>query len=459
MRTRISRRVLSAAVITTGVLLAGSETTFGQAIGPDVTYSNITSVAHYGPVGGIHAYVLDSHTCNMGDQNLLWGFSHNGSPVLAMNAYRMLDGRLEQIGMSWVKHACCAAAGSGCGVPCNGVGGSLLGVGCRDVYGTGWNAIQGNLGARSNVNAFTGTMPPASGGSGNSIFKRLQIHEADLGQPGALYFVEGVYAASDDAPARNAMNNASYRRALLSGFNLNVTDSTQTTIPAIFAWHDHGNGANIPDASIQTVEVDVTHEGRFYAASRVQDNGNGTWRYTYAIYNLNSHRSGGALSVPLGSNVTATNIGFHDVDYHSGEPYSNTDWSGVASADSVTWTSPQTFGENPNANALRWATMYTFWFDADTAPQDAQLTLGLFRPGVPESVSFTAPAPSATGGCPCSFDADLSGGVDAADLALLLGCWGPVEPGTCECLQAEPIDGVIDSRDLANLLGSWGPCE
>ena len=70
-----------------------------------------------------------------------------------------------------------------------------------------------------------------------------------------------------------------------------ISVSPTTAIPAIFAWHDHGNGANTPDASIQTVEVDVPGEGRFYAASKVEDNGNGTWRYTYAIYNLNSHRS------------------------------------------------------------------------------------------------------------------------------------------------------------------------
>ena len=421
--------------------------------GPDVTYSNVTSIAHYGPVDGIHAYILDSYTCNMGDQNLLWGNSHNGTPVLAMNAYRLLGGRLEQIGMSWVKHACCAAAGTGCGLPCNGVGGSLLGVGCRDVYGTGWNAIQSNLGARSNVNAFTGTMPPANGTTGNSIFKRLQINEHDFGQPGALYFVEGVYVASDDAPAGNAMNNATYRRALLSGSNLSLTGSTQVTIPAIFAWHDHGNGANNPDASIQTIEVDVPDEGRFYAASRVQDNGDGTWRYTYAIYNLNSHRSAGALSVPLGSNVVATNVGFHDVDYHSGEPYSNTDWSGVVSTGSVTWTSPQTFEENPNTNALRWATMYTYWFDADTGPQDAQLTLSLFRPGTPESVTFTAPAPSpAKIPCPADFDGD--GAVGASDLAQLLGAWGP-NPGHPADFDG---DGMVNAFDLAQLLGDWGPC-
>ena len=77
MRTRISRRVLHAAVMAMAVLLAGSETTVGQVVGPDVTYHNVTSIAHYGPVGGIHAYIFDSHTCNMGDQNLLWGLKAN----------------------------------------------------------------------------------------------------------------------------------------------------------------------------------------------------------------------------------------------------------------------------------------------------------------------------------------------------------------------------------------------
>ncbi|MCH8853262.1 MAG: hypothetical protein IID41_11525, partial [Planctomycetes bacterium] len=177
------------------------------------------------------------------------------------------------------------------------------------------------------------------------------------------------------------------------------------------------------------------------------------WRYTYAIYNLNSHRSAGALTVPLGSNVTATNVGFHDVDYHSGEPYSNANWNSVVSADSVTWTSPQTFEENPNTNALRWATMYTFWFDADTAPQDAQLTLGLFRPGTPDSVTFTAPGPLPAK-TPCSADLNGDGIVAAEDLANLLGAWG-LNPGHPADFNG---DGMVNAFDLAQLLGDWGPC-
>ncbi len=81
-------------------------------------------------------------------------------------------------------------------------------------------------------------------------------------------------------------------------------------------------------------------------------------------------------------------------------------------------------------------------------------------PGEPASLLVRVGAPSPlNGGCACPFDSDLSGEVDASDLAALLACWGPVEPGTCECLQAEPIDGVINPQDLATLLAAWGNCE
>jgi hypothetical protein len=58
----------------------------------------------------------------------------------------------------------------------------------------------------------------------------------------------------------------------------------------------------------------------------------------------------------------------------------------------------------------------------------------------------------------CSTDVDHSGDTDAFDLAVLLGCWGPVTPGAaCECLDADE-DLQIGAADLAVLLGAWGSC-
>jgi len=41
-------------------------------------------------------------------------------------------------------------------------------------------------------------------------------------------------------------------------------------------------------------------------------------------------------------------------------------------------------------------------------------------------------------------------------LAILLGAWGPVTPGSA-CLDADD-SGFIEAFDLAVLLGDWGPC-
>ncbi len=54
----------------------------------------------------------------------------------------------------------------------------------------------------------------------------------------------------------------------------------------------------------------------------------------------------------------------------------------------------------------------------------------------------------------CPPDLNGSGAVDAADLALLLGAWGP-NPGHPADLNS---DGAVNAADLALLLGAWGPC-
>ncbi len=57
--------------------------------------------------------------------------------------------------------------------------------------------------------------------------------------------------------------------------------------------------------------------------------------------------------------------------------------------------------------------------------------------------------------CPADFDGD--GVVSGADLAILLGSWGPC--GSPDCAGDLTCDGTVGGADLAILLGSWGPCE
>ena len=55
--------------------------------------------------------------------------------------------------------------------------------------------------------------------------------------------------------------------------------------------------------------------------------------------------------------------------------------------------------------------------------------------------------------CP---DPNGDGIVDGADLAILLGAWGPC--GGSSCPGDVNGDGLVDGSDLALILGAWGPC-
>jgi hypothetical protein len=57
----------------------------------------------------------------------------------------------------------------------------------------------------------------------------------------------------------------------------------------------------------------------------------------------------------------------------------------------MTWNS-ETLAQNPNANAIRWGTMYNFRFDSNRPPQNATATLGFFKTGAPITVQVQGPS-------------------------------------------------------------------
>ncbi len=62
-----------------------------------------------------------------------------------------------------------------------------------------------------------------------------------------------------------------------------------------------------------------------------------------------------------------------------------------------------------------------------------------------------------------TFAPPSDGVVDGADLAFLLGEWGPAPGSPADLVNnvtfTPPPDGVVDAADLAVLLGNWGACE
>ena len=371
-------------------------------IGSDVVVADLQSVKYYGHVGDIHAYAVGTYACNFGDRRANWIYQTNQHPVIVQNMYRLKDDRFEQIGMSWVKHGFYAVSWDFCNLGCPvDSDGTYLAVDCADPYSASLNGAQSNMSRRSDVNAFTGFFPyPWTAPDPEPVIgKRLQVHEVDLDpnlNPDASYFIQGHYVHPNDSAAGTSDNNASYRPVTVTactleycprtclgdcehGLVVGPAGNTQRRQPAIRAWQD-------TDPTVVETDIRVPGEGLYIlAAKAIELETTGTWRYEYAIQNLNSDRSGGSFSIPLPGDAVVTDIGFHDVDYHSGEIYDLTDWPWIVENGAITWAT-DSYDVTPNANALRFSTVYNFYFEANVEPATTTATIGLFKPGQPTEI-------------------------------------------------------------------------
>jgi len=401
-----------------GVALEESGRAAPEIAGADVLVADLQSVRTYGEFNGITGYAIGTNACNIGTARASWVAITNRHPLIVQNLYRLMDNRFEQIGMSWVKHGFYAISGSLCG-PCNDPveGGQALGVGCSDPYSATLNGAQTNMSPRGLVNAHTGYFPfPWHGDAPATIIdRRLQVHNEDLNpalNPQARYFMQGHYVHPDDCDAGTNNNNASYRevsveRNVTTGFwTLVVHQSwpTQRGQPAVRAWQD-------VDESVVETDIQLPDDGLFILAARTTDFGTGVWHYEYALQNLNSDRSCGSFSIPLPANAVLTNIGFHDVAYHSGETIDSTDWPEVVADGAISWAT-ESYELNQNANALRWGTVYNFRFDVNAPPVTTTAAIGLFKPGSPEAATAETVGPALS-----LIDCNGNGIVDTCDVS------------------------------------------
>jgi hypothetical protein len=391
----------------------------GTVPGPDVIVGDLIGLeqSDVGSAGGRVGLALGTDACNKGTVDVAWiALPSNDHPFIPQNLYRMSggatnDGRFEQIGQSWGKHAFAAASADSCGFGCNGVGGDHLGSGCSDAYGAGLNGSQGQIGSRAWVNPFTGNFPGStannhSGHSHDVTSHRILVDVNDLNttmNPGATYFAEAQYVVPHEYtwcqshPGQcNMYNNASYRRYSVTGinqpFSFSPVGSTVREQPGIKAW----TGATVSNP----IQPDPGNDGIWFMGYKVTNPTTGVWHYEYALHNENLDRAIQSFSVPLGPGVNISNIGFHAPPQHPGWAndgtfnnlgYSSTPWNVTQDASSITW-STETFATNQNANAIRFGTLYNFRFDANQPPQSANATVGFFKTGSPMTVGIQAPA-------------------------------------------------------------------
>ena len=439
------------------------------AIGPDVIAwtiggENGFDVEYYGSSDGVGGYSMATQSCNWGDEVANWYGGTDQAPVIMQNAYRLKDGRFEQIGMqSFMKHSFCALSEPGCG-SCQATNCNTLGIGCADTYWAGLNS--GGSCPRSDVNAYTGqyNYPFTLSSSGPSSLRgNLQIANADVNPPqneGARYFIEAQYVTEDDATAGNQMNNASWREVeFVSISNVDpITTGPSATInseSAIEAWKDI-------DSAVRLTTTYVPDEGgKVVVGNRVFDNGDGTYDYEYVVYNMNSDRSIRKIAIPSG-NAVISNLGFHDINTNSGEIYDGTDWPGNIGSGIVYWNT-DTYDQNEVANAIRWGTMYNFRFTATAAPEIGQIELGIYKPGTTNSYEVNTYVPVGDPVDPCDLplgscpeDVDEDGVVAVGDLLAIIGNYGDIGDGTYRPTGDIDGDCSVTVSDILGVVAAWG---
>jgi hypothetical protein len=386
--------------------------------GPDIIVGDLPAMVEASPTPSANdtqvGLGIATTSCNNGDQPVdFFAIPNTSHSVICENFYRMSGGpnnndRFEQIGESWVKHTFGADQDDDCSFGCIPWPDSTrLGVGCSDPYLAQENAQYSLMGSRAWVNPFTGAFPSTArnhtGHTHTPTSHRVLVAKSDLDttqNTGATYYAEAQYDTPQEYawcqahPGQcNMYNNASYRQFNVSGttfFTFTPAGETVRMTPATDAW---------TGSTSVTVEPEPGVDGRAFVVYKVTNPSAGVWHYEYAIHNQNLDRSIQSFSVPLGTGANISNIGFHAPPNHPGFPndgtvgntgFSNDPWTPNQMPSALAWTC-ETLAQNPNANAIRFGTLYNFRFDADQPPQSASATVGFFKTGSPITVGIQAP--------------------------------------------------------------------
>lgn len=435
-------------IIITLAIAAG--TTFA---GPDIICSDITNGQSYGVVGDYQSYSFGDSTCNIGDAPFTYNANTPDHPVFTSSLYRIQGGRFEQIGMSFVSHTFFPLQGNACGLGCTPGAPGMLGAGCSDAIGAGLAGTQSDMGPRIEIEPWSGDFPyPFStiNQSGDAVYKRLKARIADLSDTSALYFVERQYISNEEA-ADSRGNNASYRRVSFTPAT-NTPQLQGTTFaqrPAIYAWQDHGLGADMPDPGVMISPVSLPGDGAVYVGSRATDLGDGTWRYDYAIQNQNAARGINALRIPIGFNRSANDPMFHDIDYidEIDNQIEGTDWDFSVVSGYASWELGDDFDSNPLGNAIRWGTTYSFSFVSTQPPTTKVAELGLFDDDGSGHVIASIVAPFSG---PCRADMNADGILNFFDISTWINAYNTGD------LNADFTgDGVFSFFDASAFLNEY----
>jgi hypothetical protein len=368
----------------TGAADAGPGPGDGGAL--DVSLSTLGTIVEKNHEGafpnGRQSMSMSTTSCNVGGVSVPWQQAMDPDhPGIAMQLYREMGNRFEQVGVSWIKHGFFSTNQSTCGA-CTTPGGpgNQLGVNCSDTYGTSNNSDPMWLGPRSEWSAFDVAWEPCgsffdgvpvdcarseNGGSfANKVDHRLEAFDADLGLPGATYFYEAMYLVQGDV---DKANNIASRRTTMtwtgSIWDIVVASGSNTQVagPALNRW---AAADKLATAGL------APHDGEVVVGVNTVDLGGGLTRYEYAVLNWNMDRKLRSFSVPTGS-AMVTDQYFHDIDNLTAN-----DWVATVAGGMLTWEFPDV--DLPGvkvAGAMGFLTLYNFGFTSNVAPGDRDATV------------------------------------------------------------------------------------
>lgn len=338
-------------------------------------------------------------------------YANDQHPYLIWNMYRInANGSIEQIARSGVKHAWLTTNG-GC-APGENHDGQILGRSCSDTYSTGNNDANADLSVRGEIIAATGQwgrcgsiFDPGCVGSNTNAYptddgfvRRMAVHEQQISptkNPGATYLFDSWYLARQDINIYNSQASL-WVTPTYSGSAWNLGNATGFKLGSVV---DRWVSENVPAGTAVANKELANAEGHAKLAVRVTDLGNGTWRYDYALHNLDfgravtqgaepnlrvlSNKGFDRFAVPLPADAVVSANWFSDGDLDAAN-----DWSVSVGTDHVSWTAP-------SSNTLDWGTLYSFSITVNKPPIPSLGELHMAEAGSPGAYMLETLAPVA----------------------------------------------------------------
>jgi hypothetical protein len=346
----------------------------------DVALTQMDQVQQQGRVGDKVIITPSAVLKNVGTANVPWQSRFSGffppynidqHPFLVWALYREVGGVFEGLAYSDVKHAF-LTINSNCAPGACTIG-SVLGLGCEDVYGVGTNGT--HLAPRSEILPKAGTWAHCgfptmttpshfdqvapfcqqdnNGGNESTLEHRAVASDAELAVPGANYYFASWYVVRDDI---NIFNSMGWRKIVPTRngntwtFGLN-TPYRQGSV--LDAWVDPAAPSN--------TRLNITYKdptaGSTQLAVTATDLGNGKHRYVYALHNHDFDPKISSIIIPMAEGTTIEQPKFSD-----GDEDTNNDWIRDIGMGQIAWTASSI------DTRLSWGKMITISFVANAAP-------------------------------------------------------------------------------------------